>query len=103
MVYIQPGNPRTQLDPTQNIRIELGWLDFGFGLGPFFLTQSDLGWVWVPKENDWVNSVQPENIKKKKKKLKPKGPKSKPNLRSSLVSDKPDTSKPNNYLIRKEI
>ena len=55
-VYTQPGNQRTQPDLTQNIRV---------GLGSFFLTRSDLGWVRVPKENDWVNPAQPENIKKK--------------------------------------
>ena len=69
-------------------------LDFRFGLGPFFLTRSDLGWVWVPKENDWVNPVQPENIKKIKK-LKLKGPKSKPNLQSCLVSHQSPSSSPN--------
>ena len=55
---------RKSENPTRPNPKYKGWvvLDFGFGLGPFFLTRSDLGWVRVPKENDWVNLAQPKNI-----------------------------------------
>ena len=65
-VYTQPGNPRTQPDPTRNIRVGLGCVGFWVWVGSIFLTRFDLGWVRVPKENDWVNPAQPQNIKKKK-------------------------------------
>ena len=74
----------------------MGWvvLDFEFGLSPFFLTRSDLGWVRVPKENDLVNPAQSENIKKKKE-IKAQRPKVKAQSIVCLVSYQSPSPNPN--------
>ena len=58
-------NP-TRPNPKYKGWVGVCWIP-GLGWVHVFLTRSNLGWVRVPKENDWVNPVQSENIKKKKK------------------------------------
>ena len=97
-VYTQPGNSRIQPDPTRNVRVGLGCVEFWVWVGSIFFNPIWFG-LGSGTKRKWLGQPGPtQKYKKKKIKAERRNVKAQSTILSSLwPKPKSDTSKPNNY------